>query len=102
VTGNDQGPQIEALSAYKDHEFHYITAITKPQIETLLQLGEIQLELFDQVLAEVQANDGIRYVLRRNPVRAAEMQRVRKTNIAPWASRSRNSIAICRNTPEPL
>lgn len=71
-------PQIEALRAYKDHEFHYITAITKPQIETLLQLGEIQLELFEQVLAEVQASDGIRYVLRRNPVRAAEMQRVRE------------------------
>jgi len=30
------------------------------------------------VLAEVQASDGIRYVLRRNPVRAAEMQRVRE------------------------
>jgi len=76
--GMIKGPQIEALSTYKDHEFHYITAITKPQIETLLQVGEIQLELFDQVLAEVQASDGIRYVLRRNPVRAAEMQRVRE------------------------
>lgn len=76
--GMIKGPQIEALSAYKDHEFHYIAAITKPQLETLLQLGQIQLELFEQVLAEVQASDGIRYVLRRNPVRAAEMQRVRE------------------------
>ena len=76
--GMIKGPQIEELSAYKEHEFHYITAITKPQIETLLQVGEIQLELFDQVLAEVQAADGIRYVLRRNPTRAAEMQRARE------------------------
>ena len=73
-----KGPQIEALSAYQDHEFHYITAITKPQIETLLQVGEIQLELFDQVLAEVQTAAGVRYVLRRNPTRAAEMKRVRE------------------------
>jgi len=76
--GMIKGPQIEELSAYKEHEFHYITAITKPQIETLLQVGKIQLELFDQVLAEVQAADGIRYVLRRNPTRAAEMQRARE------------------------
>jgi len=27
--GMIKGPQIEALSTYKDHEFHYITAITK-------------------------------------------------------------------------
>ena len=76
--GMIKGPQIEALSAYQDHEFHYITAITKPQIETLLQVGEIQLELFDQVLAEVQTADGVRYVLRRNPTRAAEMKRARE------------------------
>jgi len=45
---------------------NFITSprLPKPQIETLLQVGEIQLELFDQVLAEVQASDGIRYVLR--------------------------------------
>ena len=76
--GMIKGPQIEALSAYQSHEFHYITAITKPPLETLLQNGTIQLELFDQVLAEVQASNGIRYVLRRNPARAAEMQRVRE------------------------
>jgi hypothetical protein len=78
--GMIKGPQIEELSAYKEHEFHYLTAITKPQIETLLHAGEIQMGLFDQVLAEVQAADGVRYVLRRNPTRAAEMQRAREDN----------------------
>jgi hypothetical protein len=55
-----------------DHGFHYITAITKPEIEALLAQGVIQLGLFDQALAEVTAG-GVRYILRRNPVRAAEM-----------------------------
>jgi hypothetical protein len=44
--------QVEDLRA---HGFHYITAITKPQIETLLDGGVIQMGLFDQELAEVTA-----------------------------------------------
>src|SRR6266567_7128255 len=52
--------------------FHYITAITKPQIETLLKAGLLQMELFDSAVCEV-TQDGVRYVLRRNPVRAEEL-----------------------------
>jgi hypothetical protein len=52
--------------------FHYITAITKPQIETLIAGGVLQLALFDDAVCEVQ-QEGVRYVLRRNPVRAEEM-----------------------------
>jgi proteasome lid subunit RPN8/RPN11 len=62
--------QVEGLHG---EGFHYITAITKPQVETLLQTGVIQLELFDDELAEVFPHEGLRYVLRRNPVRAKEM-----------------------------
>ena len=62
--------QVEDLQG---QGFHYITAITKPQIETLLQNGVIELELFDDELAEVFPNEGRRYVLRRNPARAKEM-----------------------------
>src|SRR5262247_4290606 len=40
--------QVEDLV---QHGFHYITAITKPQIEKLLRTGTFQLELFDQELA---------------------------------------------------
>ena len=57
---------------------HWITAITKPQIETLLAQGEIQMELFDETLSEVTTNDGRRYVLRRNPFRAEEMAASRR------------------------
>ncbi|MGC1953570.1 MAG: IS1634 family transposase [Gammaproteobacteria bacterium] len=75
--GMIKGPQIEALKACKDPEFHYITAITKPQIEKLLAQGDIQIGLFDQVLAEVQVEEDLRYVLRRNPSRAEETKRNR-------------------------
>ena len=72
--GMIKGPQIEQLG----EGVHYITAITKPQIEKLLALGTIQMELFDQDLAEIQTDDGIRYVLRRNPVRADELAASRR------------------------
>jgi hypothetical protein len=52
--------------------FHYITAITKPQIQTLLQAGVLQMDLFDVELCEVSQDD-VRYVLRRNPLRAEEL-----------------------------
>jgi len=62
--------------------FHYITAITKPQIEKLLRIGTFQMELFEQELAEVLADEGIRYVLRRNPVRAQEVRENRQAKLA--------------------
>lgn len=52
--------------------FHYITAITKPQVQTLVKAGVLQINLFDAELCEV-SDQGVRYVLRRNPLRAAEL-----------------------------
>jgi transposase len=79
--GMIKGPQIEQLQAQKDHEFHYITAITKPQIETLLKKGVIQMDLFDETVAEVVEGD-VRYVLRRNPTRAGEVNAKREAKLA--------------------
>jgi len=56
--------------------FHYITAITKPQIETLMKKGLIQYGLFDKRVCEVE-EEGVRYILRRNPARAEEMEKGR-------------------------
>ena len=70
--------QVEELGTYG---FHYITAITKPQIETLLRAGVIQMGLFDQQLAEVSGVAGIRYVLRRNPARAEEISKSREDKL---------------------
>lgn len=77
--GMIKGPQIEQLQADNAHEFHYITAITKPQIEKLLREQKIQIGLFDQELGEVQLPEGLRLVLRRNPLRADEMKRSRQS-----------------------
>ena len=78
--GMIKGPQIKQLQAEKDHEFHYITGITKPQIEALLKKGVIQMNLFDETVAEVLEGK-VRYVLRRNPVRADEMAATRKSKL---------------------
>ena len=64
--------------------FHYITAITKPQIEALLRDGVIQMSLFDEELAEIVSDDGVRYVLRRNPVRACEIERSRRDKLSSF------------------
>jgi len=76
--GMIKSEQVEELGAYG---FHYITAVTKPQIETLLKGGLIQMGLFDQGLAEVKTVEGIRYVLRRNPARAEEIQKSREDKL---------------------
>jgi transposase len=78
--GMIKGPQIEQLNS-EPYGFHYITAITKPQIETLLKKNIIQMGLFDQALAEVKTTEGLRYVLRRNPARAQEIQKSREDKL---------------------
>jgi hypothetical protein len=70
--GMIKSAQIEQLKGH----FHYITAITKPQIEVLLREGVFQFELFDSDVCEV-AHEGIRYILRRNPHRARQMRCIR-------------------------
>jgi transposase len=61
--------QIEELSKAG---FHYITAITKPQIDTLLASGVLQLDLFASEVCQIE-QESVRYVLRRNPARAEQM-----------------------------
>jgi hypothetical protein len=77
--GMIKGQQIEDLA---QQGFHYITAITKPQIEKLLRTGTVQMDLFDQQVAEVLTEEGIRYVLRRHPVRAQEVRDTRHATLA--------------------
>jgi hypothetical protein len=80
--GMIKGPQIEELRKAPGVELHYVTAISKPQIEKMLGGGLFQMELFDQPLAEVcDPSDGVRYVLRRNPVRAEEIVRSRQSKL---------------------
>lgn len=76
--GMIKGRQIEEL---EEEGFHYITAITKPQIEKLLKEKVFQLELFDSEVAEVKTIEGIRYILRRNPIRAKEIKKSRQDKL---------------------
>ncbi len=70
--------QIEDLSKAG---FNYITGITKPQIRSLIKKGVFQLGLFDENLCEVE-QDGVRYILRKNPIRAGEMAQSRSSRLA--------------------
>jgi transposase len=75
--GMIKSAQISALS---EVQFHYITAITKAQIKKLIQSGLFQFELFSEKLCEVD-QDGVRYILRRNPLRAEEMAQNRSEKL---------------------
>jgi hypothetical protein len=77
--GMIKSQQIEDLAQQGCHD---ITAMTQPQIEKLLRTGTFHMELFEQELAEVLADEGVRYVLRRNPVRAQAMRDTRHAKLA--------------------
>jgi transposase len=80
------------------HEFSYITGITKPQIKTLLKNGAIQLKLFDKDVCEV-ADNGVRYILRRNPTRAAEMQATRTSKLERLREKAKAEVAYLEAHP---
>jgi hypothetical protein len=72
--------------------FHYITAITKAQIRSLIKKDVFQLGLFDENLCEA-LHGGVRYILRRNPIRAEEMAQNRAERLATL-----QRLAVDRNT----
>jgi transposase len=65
--------QTDALS---EVDFYYISAITKPQIRKLMKADIIQMEMFGEEVHEVH-QEGVRYILRRNPHRAEEIATTR-------------------------
>jgi hypothetical protein len=81
--GMIKGPQIKELG--QEH-FHYITAISKPQIESLLKKKVFPMELFDTTVSEVASiPEKVRYILRRNPQRALETQQSRQSKLSSLA-----------------
>jgi transposase len=69
------------INDLKDEGFHYLTAITKPQIEALLKMDILQWSMFDEDLVEVTTEE-VRYSVRRNPQRAEELAAVRQSKRA--------------------
>jgi hypothetical protein len=77
-----KSPQRAGLA---EIDMHYLTAITKAQITGMLGRGSLQMELFDQGIAEVvDSETSVRYILRRNPVQAARMQARRTDQLGAW------------------
>jgi transposase len=68
---------IDALKEKLD-DGRYLTAITKPQIEKMLVDGIITMDQFHELPVEVTFAE-VRYVLRRNPVRAIEIAENRQS-----------------------
>jgi len=63
-----------------ESNFNYITTINKPQIETLIKDWILQLSLFDTEIWEIKETTTdwiIRYIFRRNPIRAEEISKNR-------------------------
>lgn len=94
--GMIRSPQMDQAQAAG---FHYITALTKPQIEALLGAGTFQMELFEEQVTEVAGGDDRRYVLRRNPVRAQELDASRSAKAQALASRLEKANEYLRQHP---
>jgi len=87
------------ISEVDEEKFNYITAITKPQIEKLIRTGTFQLELFADRICEVEDN-GVRYVLHRNPLRAKEVEENRESKFKKLETRLKEKTVYLREHPK--
>src|SRR6267154_1366384 len=74
----------KGIQALEKANLHYITALTDPQIRSLLGQKILQLELFSEQICEVQS-EGVRYVLRKNEPRCRPEAGQRQ--LQAWAER---------------
>jgi len=58
---------IDNSEELKDYGLQFITGLTKNEIKEMISTNVIQLSLFSQQLAEVETDDGERFVLSVNP-----------------------------------
>jgi transposase len=94
--GMIKAPQRAELGAVG---FHYITAITKAQIDALIGAGVLQMDLFEDTLAEVEGENGERYVLRRNPARAEELAASRQDKLKTLRAAAETANAYLNEHP---
>jgi DDE family transposase len=82
VVCGDRGMVSEAnIETLREHGFDWITALKAPQLQALVEQGDLQLSLFDQTnLAEIACAryPGERLVVCRNPQVARERARKRE------------------------
>jgi hypothetical protein len=94
--GMIKAPQRAELRAA---DFHYITAITKAQIDGLIAAGVLQMDLFEEALAEVEGKDGERYVVRRNPARAEQLAASRQDKLSTLRAAGEAADAYLKQHP---
>lgn len=68
----------QQIAQLKQQGFDSITAITKAQIGSLLKQGVLDLEWFRDEVMEILTPAGLRYILRRTPIRAQEIHASRE------------------------
>jgi transposase len=78
--GMIKSAQIDEIISDK-YKWGYLTTITKAQIRTLIDRNILQLQLFENEIIEVQGEDDVRYILRKNKYRAEEMANNRQERI---------------------
>jgi len=82
VVCGDRGMVTEAnIETLRGHDFDWITALRAPQVQALVEAGDLQLSLFDETnLAEIASEryPGERLVVCRNPHVASERARKRE------------------------
>jgi hypothetical protein len=86
----------------KEEGVDFISALKSVQIRSLVNAGDLQLSLFDEVnLAEITSPlfPGERLVVCRNPAVAAERARKRTELLAATELRARQGQSQCRRAP---
>jgi transposase len=86
--GMIRGPQQQQVN---DAGLHYISALHKCEIETLLKAGTLQMGLFDNAVHETKLADGRRLVTRCNPQRREELSAMHtgfKQRMVAWVEKT--------------
>lgn len=78
--GMIKSAQIDEIISDK-YKWGYLTTITKAQIRTLIDKNILQLELFEDEIVEIQDENNIRYILRKNKYRAEDIANNRQQRI---------------------
>lgn len=82
----------------KEYNFRYITALTLPEINSLINEKLLSLDNFTAQLQSI-CHKGIRYIYRRNPGRAQETQRQREERLATAQNRVNQENEKLRSKP---
>ena len=78
--GMIKSSQIDEIIS-NEYKWDYLTTITKSQIRTLIKKGVLQLSLFEDEIIEVEDENNVRYILRKNKYRADELTQNREARI---------------------